>query len=65
MEKLTIKYLTYCELQKGLNPTTIKAYKINLKQYINFCHHSFAFSKTTNFKSFIKLLPTSLNLSSR
>ena len=54
MEKLTTKYLTYCELQKGLNPKTIKAYKIDLKQYINFCQPSFAFSKKETICKYIE-----------
>lgn len=32
---LTEKFLNYCELQKGLNPKTIKAYKIDLSQFKN------------------------------
>lgn len=33
----TQKYLTYCEFQKGLDAKTIKAYKIDLQQYDDYC----------------------------
>lgn len=33
LQILIQKYLNYCELQKGLNLKTIKAYKIDLKQF--------------------------------
>ena len=36
MQSLIKKYLFYCELQKGLNPKTVKAYSIDLKQFENF-----------------------------
>lgn len=35
----TQKYLTYCEFQKGLDIKTIKAYKIDLRQYTDFCRN--------------------------
>ena len=33
LKTLTEKYLIYCELQKGLNPKTIKSYRIDLSQF--------------------------------
>lgn len=33
LHTLIEKYLIYCELQKGLNPKTIKAYRIDLSQF--------------------------------
>ncbi len=33
LQTLIKKYLNYCELQKGLNPKTIKAYRIDLGQF--------------------------------
>lgn len=35
-EQIT-EYLTYCECRKHLNPKTLKAYRIDLKQYELFC----------------------------
>ena len=40
MKNLTIliqRYISYCQLQKGLNAKTIKAYNIDLSQYELFC----------------------------
>ncbi|MBE6083813.1 MAG: recombinase XerC [Tissierellaceae bacterium] len=49
MEKLNTiisKYLTSCELRKGLNSKTIKAYKTDLNQYANFClNHIYFYDK--------------------
>ena len=36
VEKLICKYLVYCEHQKQLSGKTIKAYRIDLKQYLAF-----------------------------
>lgn len=36
LENLTAKYLDYCQYQKALNGKTLKAYSIDLKQFINF-----------------------------
>ncbi len=35
--ELVEKYLVCCELQKGLDTKTIKAYRIDLRQYMEFC----------------------------
>ena len=35
--ELVEKYLVCCELQKGLDAKTIKAYKVDLRQYMEFC----------------------------
>ena len=36
LHTLTQKYLLYCELQRGLNAKTIKAYRIDLRQFEEF-----------------------------
>lgn len=36
LQTLIQKYLNYCELQKGLNLKTIKAYRIDLEQFYTF-----------------------------
>ena len=33
-------YLTYCEMQKGLDPKTLKAYRTDLGQFISFCNNT-------------------------
>ena len=35
-----IDYLTHCEFQKRLNSKTLKAYKIDLRQFSEFIHIS-------------------------
>lgn len=35
LKKLTVDYLDYCYYQKNLNPKTIKAYSIDLKQFVD------------------------------
>lgn len=32
------EYIEYCEYRKRLDVKTLKAYKIDLRQYENFCH---------------------------
>lgn len=54
MKNLTKKYLTYCELQKGLDPKTIKAYKIDLRQYDEFCQPSLSFFEKENICNYIE-----------
>lgn len=36
LDTLICKYLGYCELQRGLDPKTIKAYRIDLQQFKHF-----------------------------
>ena len=36
LDTFICKYLSYCELQKGLDQKTIKAYRIDLRQFEQF-----------------------------
>lgn len=40
MRKLSVVYLEYCYYQKNLNTKTLKAYSIDLKQFISFMEES-------------------------
>lgn len=40
LDNYIAEYLEYCEYRKRLDPKSIKAYRIDLKQYLNFCYHS-------------------------
>ena len=43
-----MEYIEYCEYRKRLDAKTLKAYRIDLKQYQNFCQDFFDFlSKNT------------------
>lgn len=37
---ITEKYLEYCKSQKRLDYKTIKAYRIDLKQFTSFCNNT-------------------------
>ena len=57
MKNLSIliqKYISYCQFQKGLSSKTIKAYKIDLRQYEVFCSSPFCFYEKETICSFIE-----------
>ena len=56
MKNLTKNYLTYCELQKGLNHKTIKAYRIDLQQYLDFCHPTSCFFEKGKICNYIEYM---------
>jgi len=59
MKKLsdyTCEYLEFCEFRKHLNGKTLKAYKIDLNQYENYCSDSGDFFDLNNVDSFITTL---------
>lgn len=58
LNNLTQKYLTYCELQKGLNLKTIKAYRIDLRQFNCFADKHEEVSEKELIYSFIENLHT-------
>jgi len=58
LNDLTQKYLTYCELQKGLNLKTIKAYRIDLRQFNCFANKHEEASGKELIYSFIENLHT-------
>lgn len=56
LQTLVKKYLSYCELQKGLNNKTIKAYRIDLEQFTTFVFHKEDFFTKDLVCSFIENL---------
>ena len=40
LDNYIAEYLEYCEYRKRLDSKHIKAYRIDLKQYHNFCYNS-------------------------
>jgi len=49
----TTDYLSYCEYQKKLNPQTLKAYRIDLKQFSDFIKNSDGNLSKANINSYI------------
>ena len=37
LDSYIAEYMEYCEYRKRLDPKTLKAYRIDLKQYENYC----------------------------
>lgn len=56
LHTLIEKYLIYCELQKGLNPQTIKAYRIDLSQFESYAKKQEDYSTKEVICSFIESL---------
>lgn len=66
LNNYTQKFLNYCELQKGLDSKTIKAYKIDLKQFETFVNKQDSCSDKEMISVFIEYLhkkykPKSIN----
>lgn len=57
LDNYIAEYLEYCEYRKRLDPKSIKAYRIDLKQYLNFCYHSNDFLSRDTVDFFITALP--------
>lgn len=53
---ITEEYLKYCELQKRLDKKTIKAYRIDLKQFSNFISKDFIYLSISDIEKFIRHL---------
>jgi len=51
-----MEYIEYCEYRKRLDTKTLKAYRIDLKQYQNFCQESFDFLSKDTVDRFITIL---------
>lgn len=56
LDNYIAEYLEYCEYRKRLDPKSIKAYRIDLKQYLNFCYHSNDFLSRDTVDFFITAL---------
>lgn len=54
INRLFKKYIEFCEFQKKLDPKTIKAYKIDIKQFIEFIKNNNTYKK--NIVSYINIL---------
>lgn len=53
LENLIKKYLIKCELQNNLDPKTLKAYRLDLKQFLNFMSGRTEFYKKENITEYI------------
>lgn len=56
LDNYIAEYLEYCEYRKRLDPKSIKAYRIDIKQYLNFCYHSNDFLSRDTVDFFITAL---------
>lgn len=56
LKTLIEKYLNYCELQKGLNLKTIKAYRIDLEQFNTFSKNQKEYSEKVAICNFVESL---------
>lgn len=56
LENYIAEYLEYCEYRKRLDTKSIKAYRIDLKQYYSFCYNSNDFLSRDTMDSFVTAL---------
>ncbi len=47
LKKLINKYLDICKYQNNLNKKTIKAYRLDLRQFNDFISHNYVFYEKT------------------